>query len=1055
MNNTKKITGLSLLVLAQVILFVLVYLATIGLGAGLIYLIFHASIWVLPPFFENVAPEIMRLGRLGFVLLGFIVIAIIGLYAFVLAVAVYLVKPLFIFPKRNKNYGKKIKREDSPELYDMIMETAKAVGVRKPKNIFVNHEVNACVFFNTGFWNIFLPVRKNLAIGLGLFESTNTEEVKSILAHEFGHFAQNSMRVGSILYITNKVISDLAYRRDALDSLMLRWCLESGVWGFWGKATQSVVIRFRNIVDFMFRSQQRNYMKLSRQMEYDADSVACRIVGTDTFISALCKIQKLDKTFGFYNQVLSNFANQNQTVTNYWKGYKLTLEKMESMNNISFDSVESIPEFESAKSLVSIEEIWESHPSIENRISNAKELNISKDETTVKRPAWDLVSQSLKDEISSGLLQILKDKNTSISAISWSDFSNILAQKIDVSLFPNEVEPFFNRDLIISNDDYSESNPLTDKNKIIIKDYEQAINDMHTLKLLKDGKIPVKHFIYKGLRYSVTDVPLSEHEEYLQILKEETAKIDSAIKNLAKSKSSDISLVQACYDAIEYAQSISKSLREDFIPVRDDIIKELNKAQIADEEDFDSLREWLDSYESAIKDVLKNLKYRQLVPFMSKEEHEHMISFLDAARSFLSGINSNAINHMFAVTDWIMRVHDNLSHASKMIVVNIIIDKNLPDTKFLELWRNSDNEVNTGINESQAKDGKKHIQIDSPYGNLNLTVPTDEELDVVYYQEWFRYRLWEAYEKLERGQKFDYGLVATIPFKEENGRISCANQDDEQKFMAEIEEFYRFLHNHFTEPDWTVIQDKAEQGDARANSQMAELYYSQDRFNMAFEAAMKGALQGDDDGIVMLGILEGIGQERHLDLAVNLFKCAALSGNMHAQCNLGLRYAKGEGIEKDEARAIRFFERSALQGNSFAQNNVGYMYLNGKGVEVDPDRGLYWLYKAANNGYQDAVNTIWQYHKATGDTDQYIKVVRWGAQNGIEECRAELDILSNIESYKDTNVNPFNFSFGNPVPVTDFRLSDGLCPVCGKKVEPNTTRCPHCNEIIWDDSQPI
>ena len=140
MGRTTKITGLSLLVLVQVVLFVIVYLVTIGLGAGLVYLAFHASILIIPPFFENVAPEILRLGKLGVLLLVGIIIGIVGLWAFIVAVGVYLIKPLFIFPKRGKDYGLEIKREDSPQLYDMIMETADAAGVRKPKHIYVNHD---------------------------------------------------------------------------------------------------------------------------------------------------------------------------------------------------------------------------------------------------------------------------------------------------------------------------------------------------------------------------------------------------------------------------------------------------------------------------------------------------------------------------------------------------------------------------------------------------------------------------------------------------------------------------------------------------------------------------------------------------------------------------------------------------------------------------------------------------------------------------------------------------------------------------------------------------
>lgn len=1051
MNRRTKITGLSILVLAQVVLFVIVYLATIALGCGLVYLAFHASIWIIPPFFENVAPEILRLGKLGVLLLVGIIIGIVGLWAFIVSIGVYLIKPLFIFPKRDKHYGQEIKREDSPGLFDMIMETAEATGVRKPKHIYVNHEVNACVFFNTGFWNIFLPVRKNLAIGLGLFESTNAEEVKSIIAHEFGHFAQSSMRVGSVLYITNKVISDLAYRRDKLDSLLLRWCIQDGVWGFWGKATQSVVIKFRELVDYMFRMQQRNYMKLSRQMEYDADAVACKIVGTETFISALCKVQRLSKSFDFYNRVLGNFSNQHQTIADYWKGYQMTQPSMSVMDMKMTSYKEDVftPEIESAKSRVSIEEVWESHPSLEKRIKHANTLGIINENVKTKIPAWNLISQRLKEDISSRLIKQITDNDASISIIDWGEYSEILSQKIEASFFPKDVEVFFNRNLLPVTDSFPEVNPLTDDNRALILEYEQALRDKDLLSLLNEGKIPVKYFIYNELAYSIENVPIAEHESYVDGLRNKVAEIDTAIKHYAMVNAEEGALIEAAYNAIEYGQSITAKLQSDFLPVREDMIKELNEAKIAGEDDLDSIRGWLDSYETALKDMLKNLKFRQIIPFMSKDEHEHIIGFLDASRSFISGINSDAINHMFAVTDWILRVHNDLIHSAKMVIAFALLKKELPDTKFLTAWVHP--KVESCNNEDPSSEDKERVVIDSAYGKLELVVPSDEEIDTVYYQEWFRCRMWEKYDCLEKGHRFDYSLVATVPFREDGGRLSCVRPEDEEKFLVETQEYYRFIEMNLQEPDWSEISEAADHGSAHANSRMAELYLSQSRYNMAFEAAMKGALEGDVDGMVMLGILESTGEECHPELAVQLFKCAAVGGNMHALCNLGLRFAKGDGVEQDEAKAIRLFERAAFQGNSFAQNNVGYMYLNGKGANQDSERGLYWLYKAANNGYKDAVNTIWLYHKSVGNTEEYIKVVRWGAEHEIEECLREIDLINMLGTQSTYQVLNYDVSVHNPTPVYDTTVGQGLCPVCGKPIPPHTTTCPHCKEIIWEN----
>jgi len=37
---------------------------------------------------------------------------------------------------------------------------------------------------------MFLPVKKNLQIGMALVNSVTVTEFKAILAHEFGHFSQ-------------------------------------------------------------------------------------------------------------------------------------------------------------------------------------------------------------------------------------------------------------------------------------------------------------------------------------------------------------------------------------------------------------------------------------------------------------------------------------------------------------------------------------------------------------------------------------------------------------------------------------------------------------------------------------------------------------------------------------------------------------------------------------------------------------------------------------------------------------------------------------------------
>jgi len=76
-------------------------------------------------------------------------------------------------------------------------------------------------------------------------------------------------------------------------------------------------------------------------------------------------------------------------------------------------------------------------------------------------------------------------------------------------------------------------------------------------------------------------------------------------------------------------------------------------------------------------------------------------------------------------------------------------------------------------------------------------------------------------------------------------------------------------------------------------------------------------------------------------------KKKAEAGNASAQFNLGLMYAKGEGVPKDDAEALRWYRKAADQGNALAQSNLGVMYANGRGVPKDDAEAYAWYNLAA------------------------------------------------------------------------------------------------------------
>ena len=76
----------------------------------------------------------------------------------------------------------------------------------------------------------------------------------------------------------------------------------------------------------------------------------------------------------------------------------------------------------------------------------------------------------------------------------------------------------------------------------------------------------------------------------------------------------------------------------------------------------------------------------------------------------------------------------------------------------------------------------------------------------------------------------------------------------------------------------------------------------------------------------------------------------ANAGNAKAQFELGMRFAKGDGVAKDEPKAVMWLLKSAQQGYSNAEFILGVMYANGEGVKKSDAEAAKWFRKVAEKG---------------------------------------------------------------------------------------------------------
>jgi hypothetical protein len=85
-----------------------------------------------------------------------------------------------------------------------------------------------------------------------------------------------------------------------------------------------------------------------------------------------------------------------------------------------------------------------------------------------------------------------------------------------------------------------------------------------------------------------------------------------------------------------------------------------------------------------------------------------------------------------------------------------------------------------------------------------------------------------------------------------------------------------------------------------------------------------------------------------------MVKKSADHNDSDAQCDLGIMYLEGKGVEKNEKKAVDYFQKAAEQGHADAQLNLAVSYENGEGIAKDMTKAIIWYCKAVEQGDADA-----------------------------------------------------------------------------------------------------
>ena len=534
-NIDQKIKKEASEVLGRIALFLAYYIGLIILGIGLFFIAGWITIHALSipnPYDYSVRAII------------FGVIALIAMWWFCIELGLYLIRPLLVSPDTIDRIMPEVSEEECPGLFSLIKEVADATGNKMPKHVYLSSEVNAAVYYDKmNFWSLFFPSRKNLMIGIGLLHGTNKSELNAILGHEFGHFSQQTMKIGSITYRLMLNIRELVeFTQERQRDEIIAQASPNYKWYF-HLANYPINYITKQTVAF-YKYIERKNRSLSRLMEFEADNVACEIAGVEAHISALCKLNTLTQRYDRYERMIQSLLSEGHSLSEWMEGYCYIYDLIsddESLhitsNNILRNPVGDDVAFNSR---ITITDGWNTHPTLSERIENANsqqnvgvKMNATNSGDLIPIQTLDAVGDGREKEIVSALG--LQYGWGSVKPMPIDEFKAWASDFLKTHKIPHFIFPFAKNTPIHfelpSNEDLEKeviNSPFTEENRNMLLEYAQAERDWKILMDIEHSEETI-HFTYNLKNDIDISAAIDEHKSYMESFNSRMQELDISV----------------------------------------------------------------------------------------------------------------------------------------------------------------------------------------------------------------------------------------------------------------------------------------------------------------------------------------------------------------------------------------------------------------------------------------------------------------------------------------------------------------------------------------------
>jgi Zn-dependent protease with chaperone function len=278
-------------------------------------------------------------------------------------ITLFFLKPLVAGSSAREPQPVRLDPDKEPTIFHLVDSITEALGAPMPTEILVDADVNASASLRRGA----LSKDLTLTIGMPLFYGMRIEQLTGVLAHEFGHFAQQyGMRFATVIHYINYWFYRQAHMEDGWDDMIESWGESENLIGTLSAIFAKLgafLVRLLLMLLAWFASMLSS--GLSRHMEFDADQYQVELTGSSAYEDLARRMRVLAAGHVAANEMAAAGLTEGRLPDN--------------IPTLAAEIAESFDETTRKKIIAEIEEVnstvFDTHPPDLERMAAANKLN--------------------------------------------------------------------------------------------------------------------------------------------------------------------------------------------------------------------------------------------------------------------------------------------------------------------------------------------------------------------------------------------------------------------------------------------------------------------------------------------------------------------------------------------------------------------------------------------------------------------------------------------------------------------------------------------------------